>query len=59
MKKNVSKRVLSAFLAVMMVFVMIPFSVFTSFAVEESLSEEEKSLPQIDYTPFLIESIIP
>lgn len=50
MKKNVSKRVLSAFLAVVMVFLMVPFAAITIFS-------EEVTLPQIDYTPFLIESV--
>ncbi len=51
MKKSISTRLLSAFLAFVMVFLMIPFSAIMV------LAETETTLPQIDYTPFLIESI--
>lgn len=49
MKKRISTRLLSAFLAFVMVFLMIPFSAIMVLA-------EEETLPKLDYTPFLIES---
>ena len=51
MKKKRFQKVTAAFLAVAMVFLMIPFTTFATFA------EEKTELPTIDSTPFMIESI--
>ena len=50
MKKNTYKRVISAFLATVMVFLMMPLSLI-------NIAAEEETLPKMDYTPFMIESV--
>ena len=49
MKTKLSKKVLSLALTTVMMFLFIPFSLF-------NLVKAETALPQIDYTPFLIET---
>ena len=51
MKTKRSTRIYSMILAVVMVLLMVPFSAIITFA------EEETSLPTIDYTPFMIDTI--
>lgn len=52
MKHKLSNRVLSAVMAFVMMFLMIPFGI-----ISISAEEDETILPQIDYTPFLLESV--